>query len=73
MLAKFMYRQSIWKIPEPLQNVFIMHGNVHDHNTRMKLNPTRGEYIGKLTENSFVVRGPRLCHSYLQILKIVIP
>ena len=60
MLLKFMYRYSVWKLPLPLQEIFQTHSDIHEHNTRNKLNPIFNAYVGNLTENSFVTRGPRI-------------
>ena len=44
----------------PLQKLFITHSNIHNYGTRNRLNPRKGEYVGNVTEKSFIVKGPQI-------------
>ena len=56
----------------PLQSIFTISTDVHNYNTRAKMDARKTCYIGRLTENSFVNKGITFWSNLPDHIKVVI-
>ncbi len=68
-VGKFMYMSLNNQLPVCLSNIYRVNNDIHNHNTRQRLEPHRMKQRTTLAANSFISKGPSLWHELPNNLK----